>query len=337
MSSIRDVAKKAGFSVATVSHVINGTRPARAETQERVRSAVRELGYSTNRAARNLSAGKSSFLGLIISDLRNPFFPEVTSTFQDQALLHDMEPIVLNTNYDVQRTLSCVRRMVSLQVPGVAILTSQIDPSVIDMLASKKIPAVYLDLGRVDPFISNISIDYESGIEEALAHITDNGHRHVCFIGGPPHLHSARRRKKAFLECARARNLEVTAAIDSDFSVRGGYYACSKLSATRVATAIVTGNDLVAIGALHCLYDRGVRVPQDVSVVGFDDISFAQYTQPALTTVAVPREEIGRVAFQALWDMISNPLLPGKQYFVETALITRQSTAKALDLAPGKN
>lgn len=333
MASIRDVAKKAGLSVATVSHVINGTRPARAETQERVRSAVRELGYSTNQVARNLAAGRSSFLGLLISDIRNPFFPEITSTFQDQALLHEMEPMVLNTNYDIQRTLHCVKRMVGMQVPGVAILTSQIEPSVMELLAQKEIAAVYLDLGRVDRFISNISIDYELGIAEALDHITQSGHRQVAFIGGPPHLHSARRRKQAFLECAKARELVVSGAIDSDFSVRGGYYACSKLVGNSGQTAIVTGNDLTAIGALHCLYDRGVRVPADVSVVGFDDISFAQYTQPALTTVAVPREEIGRLAFRALWEMISNPQLPGKEYRVATNLMVRQSTARAPHLS----
>ena len=117
--------------------------------------------------------------------------------------------------------------------------------------------------------------------------------------------------------------------IESDFSVRGGYYACSKLMGNSGQTAIVAGNDLTAIGTLHCLYDRGVRVPADVSVVGFDNISFAQYTQPALTTVAVPREEIGRLAFRALWDMISHPELPGKEYGVETNLIVRHSTARA--------
>ncbi len=330
MASIRDVAKKAGLSVATVSHVVNGTRPTRAETEERVRSAIRELGYSTNQTARNLAAGRSSFLGLIISDMRNPFFPEITSMFQDQALSHEMEPVVLNTNYDIQRTLHCVKRMISLQVPGVAILTSQIEASVSELLVAKQIAAVYLDLGRIDRYVSNITIDYEHGIAEALDHITQSGHRRVSFIGGPLHLHSARRRKQAFLDCARARDLQVQGAIDSDFSVRGGYYACSKLLGSGACqTAIVAGNDLTAIGALHCLYDRGIAVPSQVSVVGFDDISFAQYTQPALTTVAVPREEIGRLAFRALWDMISNPQLSGKEYRVETSLVVRQSTATA--------
>ena len=124
MASIRDVAKKAGLSVATVSSVINGTRRARAATEERMRSAVRELGYSINQAARDLAAGRSSFLGLIISDVRNPFSPEITSVFQDQELVHEMEPIVLNTNCDIQRTLHCVKRMVSWQVPGVTILSA---------------------------------------------------------------------------------------------------------------------------------------------------------------------------------------------------------------------
>lgn len=329
MANIKDVARRAGVSVATVSHVINGTRHTRPETEERVRMAIRDLGYSQNLAARNLAVGRSSILGLIISDIRNPFFPEVTASFQDQALLHDMEAVVLNTNYDTHRTLNCVKRLLGLQVPGVAFLTSQIDPSVIQLLASKNVAAVYLDLGRVDRGISNILIDYEHGIAEALDHLSALGHKRVGYIGGPPHLHSALRRKAAFLERAAACGMAVAGAIDSDFSVKGGYFASSKLLTSTGPTAILAGNDLTAIGLVHCAYDRGIRVPGDLSVVGFDDITFAEYTQPALTTVAVPREEIGRVAFQAIRNMIADPDLAGLEYRVETRLVVRQSTSQA--------
>lgn len=323
--SIKDVAERAGVSIATVSHVLNGTRPTRHHTRQRVLSAIQDLGYSQNQAARNLARGRSTILGVIVSDVRNPFFPEITAAFQDQALVHDMDAIVLNTNYDAQRTLTSVRRLIGLQVPGVAILTSQIDPVVMDMLASHRIAAVYLDLGRVDQSISNILIDYEHGIAEALEYLTKLGHRRIAYIGGPPNMHSTQRRKKAFMDTAIRLGVEPSGTIDADFTVKGGYFACSKLLTGSVPTAIVAGNDLTAIGILHRAYDGGLRVPEDLSVVGFDDILFAEYTQPALTTVSLPRTEIGKLAFQALWAMISDPTLAGREFRVGTRLVIRQS------------
>ncbi len=327
--SIRDVAARAGVSTATVSHVLNGTRGCKPETRQRVLSAIQELGYSQNQAGRDLARGRSSMLGLIISDIRNPFFPEVTAAFQEQALLNNMDALVLNTNYDAQRTLNAVKRLMGLQVPGVAVLTSQIDPDVMKMLADHNTAAVYLDLGRVDTSVSNIVLEYEHGIVEALEHLTKLGHRHIAYIGGPLSLHSAQRRKNAFLESAEQMGLEAPATIEADFTVKGGYFACSKLLAGSTPTAILAGNDLTAIGVLHRAYDGGLRVPDDLSVVGFDDILFAEYTQPALTTVSVPRIEIGRVAFQALWTMMADPARTGREYRVGTSLISRQTTAIA--------
>jgi LacI family transcriptional regulator len=294
-----------------------------------VLTAIQELGYSQNQAGRDLARGRSSLLGLIISDIRNPFFPEVTAAFQEQALLNNMDALVLNTNYDAHRTLNSVKRLMGLQVPGVAILTSQIDPAVVSMLAEHHIAAVYLDLGRVDAAISNILVDYEHGIVEVLEHLTRLGHRRIAYIGGPLHLNSAQRRKNIFLESALQMGLEAPTTIDADFTVKGGYFACSKLLGGSKPSAIVAGNDLTAIGVLHRAYDGGLRVPEDLSVVGFDDILFAEYTQPALTTVSVPRIEIGRVAFQALWTMMADPSRTGREFRVGTNLIVRQTTAAA--------
>ena len=325
-ASIKDVATKAGVSIATVSHVLNNTRPIRQQTRLRVMNAVQELHYSQNQTARNLARGRSTLVGLIISDVRNPFFPEITAAFQQQALAHDMDAVVLNTSYEPERTLNAVRRLMGLQVPGVAILTSQIDPAVIDLLAERRIAAVYLDLGKVDHAISNIVIDYEHGIEEALTHLTDLGHRRIGYIGGPPHLISAQRRKRAFTEAATSLGCELGWTVDSDFTVAGGYAACAHMLEAEATSAIIAGNDLTAIGILHRAFDAGLRVPADLSVVGFDDILFAAYTQPALTTVAVPRSEIGKVAFDALWAMMPDPHLAGHQFRLGTKLVIRQST-----------
>ncbi|HVW84897.1 MAG TPA: LacI family DNA-binding transcriptional regulator [Bryobacteraceae bacterium] len=332
-TSIKDVAAKAGVSIATVSHVLNGTRGTTPQTRERVLAAIQELGYAQNQAARILARGRSSFLGLLISDIRNPFFPEVTSGFQDQALKHDLDALVLNTNYDAQRTLNAVKRLIGLQVPGVAILTSQIDPAVADLLPQSGVASVFLDLGRVDRNISNIVVDYEHGISQALRHLASLGHKRIGYIGGPLSLPSAQRRKRAFMDSAVQMGIEPDCAVDSDFTVRGGYQGCEKLLRCCAPSAIVTGNDLTAIGVLHRASDAGMRTPQDLSVVGFDDIVFSEHTQPALTTVAVPRSEIGNVAFEALWAMMNDPEHTGREYRVATRLVVRCSTLPAAQTA----
>ncbi len=290
--------------------------------------AIQELGYSQNQTARNLVRGRSTFLGLIVSDVRNPFFPEITAAFQEQALTHGMDAVVLNTNYDAEKTLNAVRRLIGLQVPGVALLTSQIDPAVMNMLAHRRIAAVYLDLGRVDQAISNIVIGYERGIADALEHLTSLGHRRIAYIGGPPHLTSAQRRKNAFSDTAARLGCEPDWTVDSDFTVAGGYAACATILDAYAPSAIIAGNDLTAIGILHRAFDAGLVVPADLSVVGFDDILFAEFTQPALTTVAVPRTEIGKVAAEALWTMMADPDLAGRQFRLGTRLVIRQSTVR---------
>jgi DNA-binding LacI/PurR family transcriptional regulator len=332
--SIKDVALRAGVSTATVSHVLNGTRPASQETRNRVLGVVQELGYSQNQAARNLARGKSSFLGLIISDVRNPFFPEITAAFQDRALAHGMDALVLNTNYDPHSTLHSVSRLIGLQVPGVAILTSQIDPGIANILAERNIAAVYLDLGRVGPHISNLILEYEHGIIEAVEYLSSLGHRSVAYIGGPPHLPSAERRRRAFVETAARLGIEASHVVDSDFTAKGGYLAAAHLFDSNTPSAVVAGNDLTAIGVLHCAYDRGIAVPDDMSVIGFDDIIFAEYTQPALTTVTVPRREIGEMAFEALWAMMSDPACSGREFRISTKLTIRQSARAPKDRAP---
>jgi LacI family transcriptional regulator len=328
MPSIKDVAELAGVSIATVSHVINGTRRVRPETRDRVLAGVERLGYAPNLVARRLAGGPSQLLGVVVSDLRNPFFPEITTAFQDQALLREMDSLVMHTNYESHRTLVAVRRLIGLQVPGVAILTSQIEHSIIELLRDKGLCAVYLDLGRVERRISNLAIDYEHGIAEAFTHLRELGHRRIGFIGGKRGLHSASRRKSAFTSQATADQELETRVCDADFTVQGGYFACSRLVNGWSPTAIIAANDLMAIGAMHCCWDRSLRVPDDLSVVGFDDITFAEYTQPPLTTVHLPRARIGVLAFESLWTMLSEPSHKGVQTSVTTSLVIRGSTSR---------
>jgi DNA-binding LacI/PurR family transcriptional regulator len=328
MASIKDVAERAGVSTATVSHVVNETRKVRPETRLRVLNAIQELGYSPTVSARTLASGRLNLFGLIVSDLGNPFFPDLATAFQTQAHLHDFDALVMSANFDQELTASCVKRMLALQVPAVAVMTSQVHPQVSEHLVANRVCAVYMDLGRIGPFVSNISIDYEQGVTAAVSHLRSLGHRRIGFIGGSVYLHSVARRKAAFLACtSRAGDLE-TANVDCDeYSMQSAYIACSKLLSRFSPTAIISLNDITAIGAMHCALDRGLNVPGDLAIVGFDDIAFAEFAHPSLTTVNIPRSLIGKLAFQALSELLAEPDRPGREYRVETRLVVRESTA----------
>jgi DNA-binding LacI/PurR family transcriptional regulator len=326
MATLKEVADKAGVSTATVSYVLNDSRKVRPETEDRVLWAAKELGYQPNSAARSLAVGHSSIFGLIVPDISNPFFPEVTKAFQVEAAIYGMETVVMDGNTEPQRTRSMVERLLSLQVPGIAFLTTQVDEPVKEHLAKKGVCAVYLGYGTAGPLIANIAIEHD-GIRAGVNHLASLGHRRVGFIAGPVDGVFAQRRKAAFLDAAETAQME-TRVFDSDLTVQGGYFGCSRLLAGFKATAIMTGNDLMAIGALHCAYDRQIAVPGALSIIGFDDITFAQFTQPALTTVAVPRAEIGRLAVQSLKRLIDE-MGSGVDHEVKTHLVIRQTTGPA--------
>jgi len=326
---MKEVAERAGVSVATVSYVLNDARKVRPQTERRVLMAAKELGYARNMSARSLVVGRSTIVGLVVPDIENPFFPEITKTFQEAASLAGMETMVMNTNYDAQRVRNIVDRLASLLVPGAAFLTSQIDTAVREALSARGICALYLDAREPGPQSSGLAIDYRRGILEAVEHLKCFGHRRVGFIGGPAHGISAQRRKAAFLDGAAAAGMEARVA-DSDFTVQGGYFTCGKLLNGFDATAVMAANDQMAIGALHYAYDHQIAVPARLSIIGFDDIKFAQFTQPALTTVAVPRADIGRMAFESLWALIrGGENARGSAQEVETTLVVRETTGPA--------
>src|SRR5580693_4605694 len=208
MATLKEVAVKAGISVATVSYVLNDSRKVRPETEQRVLWAAKELGYLPNTAARSLVVGRSSIVGLIVPDIGNPFFPEILKTFQEEANLSGMETIVMNTNSDPQRTRNVVERLLSLQVPGAAFLTSQVDAPIKEFVTKKGMSAVYMGFGEATQNSGNVAIEQREGILEAVDHLARLGHRRIGLIGGPADGVFAQGRKAAFLEGVRAAGLE---------------------------------------------------------------------------------------------------------------------------------
>lgn len=327
---IKDVAKLARVSTATVSHVINETRFVSDETKRKVLNAIERVGYTPNVHARNLASGQSRTLGLVISDITNPFFPDLVKSIQERALELGYEVIVLNTNYDPERDARYVQRLLELRVRGVMILTTEMDLSVIQRLSSREIAVVFLDIGKVSRHTSNIRIDYEKGVHEAVEHLLELGHRQIAFISGPVRFKSAQFRRQAFLETMKSHRASLHTEpliLEGDFRLESGEQVAREIQKMKSRpTAVLAANDLMAVGALRELERAGLQVPRDVSVVGCDDISLAKLTDPQLTTIRIPRSEIGAAAVEAVLQTNSTE---GREIRISTQLIVRQSTDKA--------
>jgi DNA-binding LacI/PurR family transcriptional regulator len=328
--NIREVAKRAGVSTATVSRVVNGTAPVGARTEQLVRAAIERSGYYPNTHARTLGTGKSHIYGLIISDIENPFFPELVKCFERIAVEHGQEVLIANTDYKPERMQVCVRRMLERKVDGVAIMTSEMDPELTQILSGRGIPMVFLDTGSVGKRISNICIDYGDGIDQAIDHLTSLAHRRIAFVSGPVDLASARIRREAFLTSLRRKKLKCRADFIREGNHRfdGGYAAMIEMLKLRVRpTAVLASNDLTAIGIMGAVHAAGLRVPEDISVVGFDDIAISSFMPPPLTTIRLPRAEIAERAFTSLYAASHRGESQGTTHIVPVELVIRQSTA----------
>jgi DNA-binding LacI/PurR family transcriptional regulator len=328
MASMKDIAERVGVSITTVSHALNGTRPVAPETQRKIKEVIRELGFYKNVHARRLVRGRSDFLGLIVSDIGNPFFPEVIKSFESAALENGFDLLLCNTNYEPRRTESAVRKMIENKVRGVAVMTSEFEPDLAENLVASHVPVVFLDVGPVQSLTSNIRVDYSQGIFEAIGHLCELGHTEIAFIAGPQNLRSAVTRRRAFLDALEKIGLPSHRTLEGNHKVDGGTTAVRALLREHpLPTAILSSNDLTAIGAMRALHEAGVKVPEDVSVVGFDDIDFAQMAHPPLTTVSLPRDRLGSLAFHALHKLFGHKGAHGAEFVIETHLVKRESTA----------
>ena len=333
---IREVAKRAKVSTATVSRTMNSAAFVDPETAARVWEAIRELNYYPDLQARSLVSGKSRIFGLIVSDITNPFFPELVKGFEDVAVRHGYEVMVSSTNYDSGRMGLAVRRMLERKVEGVGIMTSEMEPALINELVRREVPTVFLDVGEVHHFISNIRVDYATGINRAVDHLLSLGHSRIGFISGPLRLKSARVRRSAFLQyLTEAGILEDDELVtEGDHTIDGGLNAMSRLlQLPDPPTAVLASNDLTAIGAMSAVRRHGWSVPRDVSVIGFDDIHFSEFIEPPLTTVRVSRTELAETAFRALLNHnqpeVEGTVVHGVEYSITTTFVIRSSTAVA--------
>lgn len=317
---IRTVAAHAKVSIATVSRTINRVPTVDPGMAKRVWKAIGELNYVPNTQARALVSGRSHILGLIVSEITNPFFPELIQHFEESAVDRGYEILITSTNYDPARMISCVRRMLERKVDGVAVMTFGIEEPLLDELAKQKIPLVYVDSRPQQPAAMTLNVDYRHGIRQGVQHLAVLGHRKIAFVSGPLNLHTAQLRQRAFTESLQQIGIAANPAwlIEGNHTLEGGLRAMEQLlQSNDRPTAILCSNDMTAIGVMHAIFGAGLRIPDDFSVIGFDDIHIAQFTFPPLTTIRMSCLDLARSAVAVLC-----PAAEGQTSATEIAPVT---------------
>jgi DNA-binding LacI/PurR family transcriptional regulator len=334
---IREIARRAKVSTATVSRVINRVPTVDPQLAKRVWKVVDELGYYPNTQARALVLGRTRIFGLVVSEITNPFFPEIVQTFENLAVENNYEILLTSTVHDPKRMETAVRRMIERRVDGVAILTFGMEETLIEHLRFRKVPLVFVDVGPNVPGIANIRVNYVSGIRQAVQHLAALRHSRIAFVTGPLHLKSAMARRDAFKTAMAEIGLSPDLIVVGDHRMEGGMRALLELSGlSDRPTAVLCSNDMTAIGVMREAYDHDIRIPEDLSVVGFDDIHLAQFTIPPLTTVQMSQHELARIAFQALLNEVGpdSSSHEHRNYELSTSLVLRHSTALVSNVKP---
>jgi LacI family transcriptional regulator len=329
-TTIRDVAQACGVATSTVSRTFSAPHLVNAETRTRVLSVAAELGYRPNRAARALTTGRTHNIGLLVADIANPFFPPLIKAAQAHARERDYHVFVADTHEDPRVEEELIQAL-SKQVDGVLLCSPRLSNRAIERL-HKDVPLVVVN--RRVKGLSSVLMDVGHGARLAVEHLTALGHQRLALLAGPEGSWTSDEIADAATRAALAEGAELVVIGPNAPTEHGGQAAAPKVESAGV-TAVLAYNDLVAIGLIEELDARGVRVPDDISVVGIDDIMPARMGRPKLTTVAMPTAAAGRTGVDALLRLVGAADVDGvAQTMLETTLVIRDSTTAALDPAP---
>jgi LacI family transcriptional regulator len=329
MATIREVAESAGVSYATVSHVINNTRLVSQETRARVLAAMDALNYRPNALARSLRQGRTNTLGLVLPDSANPFFAEISRSIEDEAFKKGYSVFLCNTELDTERELFYVDVLSNKQVDGIIFVAAGDQADSLDFLVRRNMPVVMIDRDVPNVEVDAVLTDNKLGGYLATCHLLELGHRRIACIAGPSSITPSAERIIGYRKALE----EAGISYDENLIIRGDYHAQSGMEITHSIlkmdprpTAIFCLNDLMALGALRAAAEAGCSVPQDLAVVGYDDLELAHFTNPPLTTIAQPKKEVGAQAISLLVDRISRKSRPPSRLVLPPELIVRRST-----------
>jgi len=327
MPNIRDVAEKAQVSVTTVSHVINGTRFVEPKTIERVKQAIVALGYRPNSLARSLRRGETRTIGLLIPDNSNPFFAEVARVVEDAGFKKGYSVILCNSDLSEEKEEAYLEVLLSKQIDGLILISSSNHPERLQRLLDAGVPLVIVDR-ELGLSVDKVLVDNEQGGYLAGQYLLQLGHRRIGCIAGPSEVNPSAGRLAGFKRALWEAGVELPdeAVVASDFRYDGGAQAMTTLLQQKLnLSAVFATNDTMAIGALTALRAAHLRVPNDISLIGFDNIPLSEAVIPSLTTIAQPIKEIGQLSVALLLERIKNSSNQPKTTLLSTVLVERQS------------
>ena len=327
---IQDVASLAGVSLGTVSAVLNLKGRIGEGTRAKVQQAIKTLGYRPDLYASNMARRQTQVLGVIVSNLQNPFFAETAQAFEEEAAKHGHQISLMATNFRPEQLREAVRRLLGSRLAGLAVLTSEHDEASQKIVLASGLPSVFLDVGKPKDRLSILRVDSKQGMQAAVDHLIELGHRKLLYVKNSQHkgglrLLSHRMRDQGFAAAIKASNAKDILAKIVDVTGAGadaGEKAVSIGWKKENFTAVVATTDLVAMGVYRGLQSRGLRIPEEVSVVGFDNTYFSRFLSPPLTTVDVSRSLLSQLTVQSLIDGD-----PGRLMTLNTELIVRNSTS----------
>lgn len=328
MATIKDVAARAGISYTTVSHVVNGTRPVSDQVRSKVEAAIAELGYVPSGVARSLRVRATGTLGLLLPNASNPYFAELARGIEDHAERNGYSVILCNSDDDIDKQLRYLRVLLERRIDGLIVATVASDAAFAEALANLQVPLVLVDRSLDGVSADQLCVDHEQGAYLATRHLLELGHRRIACIGGPASTQVAQLRAAGYQRALDEAGVAAQAVVDCPFTSPAGHAAAQVLLAAEPRpTAIFAGNDMIALGVLRAAAERGLQVPRQLSVVGFDDIEVSRYLHPALTTVGQCIGALGEQVAARLLERIRTPDLAVTQRLIEPILLLRESSA----------
>jgi len=330
-TGIKEVARRAGVSIGTVSNVLNRPELVAMTTRQRVLDAIAELGYVRNDSARQLRAGQSRQIALVVLDVTNPFFTDVVRGAEAAAEEHGVMVVVCNSGEDAAREHRHLDLLEEQRVRGVLITPVDESPgSRLELLIQRGTPVVLVDRGSGRHSRCSVAVDDLLGGRLAGEHLVAQGHQHIAFVGGPPSIAQVHDRHAGIAEAVGG-HATLTVVATPNLTVASGRGAATEIASLPGAdrpTAVFCANDLLALGVLQEMTQRGIRVPQDLAIVGYDDIEFAAAAAVPLSSVRQPREQLGRTAAALLLEEIEDD---GRQHehrhvVFQPELIVRESS-----------
>lgn len=325
MATIKDVAKRAGVALSTASYALNGNQKVSASTIEKVLKAARELNYQKNGFASDLKRTKTNTIALILSDMSGPYFSELIKGVQEVTASHQYDLIACSSLGGDRSTATKFLR--EKRVDGAIILANNVSTQLIEESAREDFPIIVLDRDVQNPFAIHVKVDNRHGAYQATEHLIENGHRSIGYISGPHDSHDNEERFKGFSDALKNYEIPFQSRfkISGNFTRDGGYRATKMLIAQQqLPDALFYANDEMAIGGLQAFSEKGIAIPDDVSIVGFDDIQLSEYVNPPLTTVKQPKYEAGALAVHTIFQMLAGEKVD-KSFELSTEFVKRSS------------